>query len=272
MIEVAGFEGAEDADLGDVGGAEVAIVVDLFDAGASGGEDSSEAGEGAGAVGDLGADAAEAAVGGQASFDDARQQGDVDIAAGEQEDDFLAGKVEGTSLHGGGKGDGGGAFDDGLFQFEETEDGLGNLGFVDEHEMIEDFFGDLETEDTDLPDGQAVSECRSGGDADRKITIERDFEGGGGCGFDADDLNGGFERFDGGTDAGEEPAAADGDEDGVKVGKLFEEFQANSALAGDDVGVVETRDEGEMSIGRELLGIVIRVIERVALLDNLGTE
>ena len=46
-------------------------------------------------------------------------------------------------------------------------------------------------------------------------------------------------RLDRGRDAGDEPAAADADDDRVDVGHLVEDLEAERALARDDVGVVE---------------------------------
>ncbi len=63
----------------------------------------------------------------------------------------------------------------------------------------------------------------------------------------ADDPDGaalrGGTRLDGGGDAGDQAAAADAQHDGVEVGQLVHELEAERALAGDHVAVVEGVDE-----------------------------
>ena len=60
----------------------------------------------------------------------------------------------------------------------------------------------------------------------------------------------GTQRLDRGGDAGEQPAAAGRHDDGPDVGALLEDLQADGALPGDDVGVVEGVDQHRAGLGR----------------------
>ena len=53
--------------------------------------------------------------------------------------------------------------------------------------------------------------------------------------LDADDADFGVGLLERAGDAADESAAADGHDDGFELGHLFEEFEADGALAGDDV-------------------------------------
>ena len=62
-------------------------------------------------------------------------------------------------------------------------------------------------------------------------------------GLRADDPHVGPQRLDRGRDPGDQPAAAGAHDDRAHVGALLEELQADRALAGDDVRVVERVDQ-----------------------------
>ena len=64
--------------------------------------------------------------------------------------------------------------------------------------------------------------------------------------LDADDADGGIDRFRGQRHAGDEPSAADGDDQRVGPGRLFEDLEAQGALARDDRGIGEGVDIGEV--------------------------
>ena len=61
-------------------------------------------------------------------------------------------------------------------------------------------------------------------------------------------------------DTGNQPAAADGDDNGIYIRELFQDFQADGTLAGDDVLVVEGMYEGEVLLLLELAGLGIGVV------------
>ena len=91
------------------------------------------------------------------------------------------------------------------------------------------------------------------------------FHGGSVVGLDADHLHVGPQELDVGGDAGREAAAAHGDEDGFdRLGVLLQDLHPHRALAGDDVRVVVGRHIGEAALGAELLGVLGRFVEVVA--------
>ncbi len=275
VLGVAGFDEEGDAGLGDVGGAEVAVMGDFLDGAAGFADEGEQFGEGAGAVGDVDVEAGEASVGGEAAVNDAGDEGEVDVAAAEDEDDFFAlevGEFEGGAFHDGGEGYGAGTFDDHFFKFEEAEDGFGDLGFIDEDDVVDDALGDLEAELAALGDGEAIGEGGLGGDAGEGTGGEGVMERGGMDGFDADDEGLRAQGFEDGADAGDEAAAADGDDDGVDIGEVVEDFEGHGALAGDDVRVIEGGDVGEGIFVGEEGGVGAGFVEGFTVEDDAGVE
>ena len=67
-------------------------------------------------------------------------------------------------------------------------------------------------------------------------------------------LHGGLAQFDGGGDAADHSATTDRNQYGFDVGQVFENFQSDGALSGDDLFVVVGRDDGVSVLGGQLLG------------------
>ena len=82
--------------------------------------------------------------------------------------------------------------------------------------------------------------------------------------------DGGRARLDRGGDAGDQPAAADAEQDGVEVGHLVEELEAERALPDDDVAVVERVDEHGAGALGELGGQAQRRLDRRTLEHDVG--
>ena len=67
--------------------------------------------------------------------------------------------------------------------------------------------------------------------------------------------------------------AADGQEDGLdRIGVLARDLQADGALAGDHIGVVERMHEGQAARDLDLPGLGLRVVERVAMQDDIAAQ
>ena len=96
---------------------------------------------------------------------------------------------------------------------------------------------------------------------------------GGVFGLDADDAD--FPAqfpgpgLDGNRDAGQQAAAANAHQDGVDVGDLLEDFQADGALAGHHVHVVEGVDKDGSGFIRVALRLGERLVHVVAVQDHL---
>ncbi len=91
-------------------------------------------------------------------------------------------------------------------------------------------------------------------------------------GLHADDAHLRPQGLDRGADAGEQPAAADGDDDRVEVRRLLEDFERHRALAGDDVGVVERVQERELVAARDFLRAGARFAEIGPFQHHRGAE
>ncbi len=93
---------------------------------------------------------------------------------------------------------------------------------------------------------------------------------GGTGGLDAVDPAFGVNLFYGEGDTGDETAAADGNNNGIKVGKLLGNFKADGGLPGDDINVVKGVDEGIAVLVAELKGFVIGIVIDAVYHNNLG--
>ena len=80
----------------------------------------------------------------------------------------------------------------------------------------------------------------------------------------------GLARLQREPDAADEPAAAHRHQDGVEVGHLLGQLEADRALAGDDARVVEGMDEDEAALGLDLPGAGVGLVVVLAVQDDLG--
>ncbi len=92
--------------------------------------------------------------------------------------------------------------------------------------------------------------------------------------FDADHLGPGpvrgLERPTDADDPGQQPASPDGHHDGLGVGSLLGQLEADGALAGDHVGIVERGHEDGARVRRECLSQHQRVVHQLPLEANRG--
>ena len=82
----------------------------------------------------------------------------------------------------------------------------------------------------------------------------------------------GAERLGRRRHAGDQAAAADGDDERVDRRLLRQHLERDRALAGDHREVVERMDDREAALGDELQAGDTRVLEGVAFQDDLGAE
>ena len=112
----------------------------------------------------------------------------------------------------------------------------------------------------------------AGGDLDRLAAPQRLGIGRDGVDLHADDLDLGPRGLHRDGDAAREPAAADRHDDLGQVGDVLQQLEAERALAGDDVGVVERVHEGHARLARALLGRRHALLDRVAAAVHDGAE
>src|SRR5277367_2376650 len=216
-------------------------------------------------IGQVNAEADEAAIFHQAAFDDAGEQGDVNISGGDEDADFFSGE-RGVAVQDCGGGDGSCAFGERFLFFEEQQDGVGDFFFVYGDDFVHVFADERQGEHACGADGDAVGDGFFGGQRDDGILFDRCFHGRQLRGLHADHFYFWIYFFHGAGYSGDQSAAADGNHYGVQIGDLLEHLDAQRALAGDDGFVVEGMDESEGLFGAEAEGflagfVVIRAEE-----------
>lgn len=262
------FHGAEDVDGGDVGAGEEAIVGDFFDAAAGCGDEGGKPGQAAGAVADGGREADQSAIDDQGTFNEAAEDGEVDVAAGEDESDFLSCQVRQLPTEDGGERSSTGSFDDALFQFHQPDNGEGDFSFADFDDAVHQGTGDFERVFPHDADGQAVRQSRLGGDASAMPFRKGGSEAGGIGRLDANDFDARLQVFECRGDTRHQPAATDGDDDGVHVRHLLDYFQTERSLAGDDGQIVVAVDVSEGLLRRDFVRLRLGFPKAGSMHDN----
>ena len=93
-----------------------------------------------------------------------------------------------------------------------------------------------------------------GGELDDFSGAQAGLSVGGEFGFDAEDVDFGLGQLDGRGHAADEASAADRGEDGFDFGQVFENFESDGALSGDDFFVVVGRHDDVAVLGGEFFG------------------
>ena len=114
----------------------------------------------------------------------------------------------------------------------------------------------------------------------RRTEGERASGGGGRLRLGTPDPDLRIQRLDRAADAGDEPAAADGRDDGDRIGRIFQDLESHRAMAGDEIVIVErvyerSFDSGKRALAQGLPGDLVRhrdepCAERLHTLDLRG--
>lgn len=201
--------------------------------------------------------------------EDALHEQRVDVAAGEHGDD---GPPEGLRVaEQGGDRAGTRRFDDQFGPFQAEQQGAGEFVLGDRADLVDQLLDQAERYVAGAADLDAVGHrVRRRLQGDRVPGGQRGRVRGGARRLHADDPHVGAQRLDRDGDARREPAPADADDDGAYLGALFEDLQADGALARDDVRVVEGVDEDRPGPFRVLLGGGERLVDDLAVQPDLG--
>ena len=236
------------------------LMVDSGDIAAAGSNDAGDTEQLSGLVHKLDRELAAATGHKETAGDDAGEDGDVDIAAGENAGDFFSAHGD-FPEHDGGGSDGAGTFGNELMLFHECKDGGGNFIIADRDNLIDEVAADVVGKIAGLLDGDTVG---NGADLIERFDLsvcERLLHAGGAGSLYAVDLDFGIEAFHGEGDAGDQPAAADRNNNGIESGKLIHEFQTDGPLSGNDSLIVEGVQEGiplfVAELQRASIGVVI---------------
>lgn len=151
-----------------------------------------------------------------------------------------------------------------LGAFDEVDDGGRYLAVRHRHDVVHVFVYQFERDVTGILDGYAVRDGVDVIQRDVFLLAERHRDGGRAFRLDADDRRLGVDRLDGARHAGQQSAAARGNDDDVEVGYVLQHFYADRALARDDVLVVEGVDEHRARRALDLSRAAIAVVVIVA--------
>ena len=270
LIRAPGFHRDIDGGLSQIHPVVGAIVRGLHDVRAVVGENSGQAVQSARIVGKVDSQAHQASVFHQAALDDARQQGDVDVAAADQHRNFGPAMEIDFRLNDG-EGGGSGAFGQGLFALQQQEDGVGDLFVVDGDDFVDVF----------LDQGQSAV-AGSGGPRCRRRWWRTEpgsrvcrppraaLHGGKLLRLNADDADLGLVSLMAQAMPPIRPPPPMGTTTASMSGMLLQHFQAESALAGDDRVIIERVDEGEMLLLAAPDGLFTGVVIVGAVQDDFG--
>ena len=143
----------------------------------------------------------------------------------------------------GGDGDRSGRFDKQFLPFQQQQHGSGDHLLADRDDLVDQPFDDLERHVTGSPDRDAVRHRAHRGQRQRLAGGERGREGGGRLGLDPDQADLRTLLLDHCRDAGHQPAAAHAHQHRLDGWQLLQQLQADGALTGNDVLVVEGMDQ-----------------------------
>jgi len=212
---------------------------------------------------------------------EALAEGGVEVSAAEDDGYFVGfGKLVGVE-EGGGEGDGAAGLGDEPGDGQDDAHGGEDLVFGDGDDTVDKVQDMLEVEDAEALGAEAVADGSGGlggGPLDEGFGVEAFLGVSGELRLDSPDLNAGVGesgcggKLDGGGDAAEQAAAADGGENQVDGGELLDDFEAAGGLPGDDLGGVVGWNHGVAVEGDELFGFEAPVGGGGADLDDLGTQ
>ena len=104
------------------------------------------------------------------------------------------------------------------------------------------------------------------------VLLDRDLHGGQPRRLCSNDFDLRIRLLDRAGDAADEPAATDGNDDGLEAGNLFEQLKSDGSLARHDGGIVEGMDEGHVLRGADAAGLFIGLVVVGSVKNDLGAE
>ena len=160
-------------------------------------------------------------------------------------------KRAGVGQHGGETG-GAGALGQRHLQREEGVHRALEVRLLDEQHFFHQLADDRKGELAGFLDRDAVGERRAAAGACLVVQLvpQRRIK----RALDADDLDFRPCRLGGDRHARDQPAAADGNDQQVEIGRVGEHFERDGALAGDHLRIVERMHEDEALVRRDFLG------------------
>ena len=207
----------------------------------------------------------------EAAGDDAVEDVHVDVAAGDEADDLLAlnGQLmEERRRHR----HCACALGHQLLVLHQRKDGGCGLVLSDGDNVVHILLAELIGQLTGGLDLNAVCEGRDCRKGLVFVLVKRAVHAGCALGLHAVDLDVGLQALDGEGHAGNESAASHRHDDGVHIGQLVENFEADGALTGNDLLVVVGVDEGHARFFLQFHGLVVGIVVGTGHEADLRTE
>ena len=261
------LDGQLDGDLAD-GVGEASVVRNLVDVRLRVRDEPRERRHAARHVGDDHAQTRESARLREPLVDEACERRDVDVAAADDTAHVLAEVLHLVVDDRGDRG-GAGALDDDLLLLEERQQRLRDLALRDRDDLVDVLLAHGEGVCARQTHREAVGERLRGGDEDGLVLLHGELHARQHRGLHADDADGRLLLLQRTRDAGDQAAAADGDDDGVEVGVLLEQLQTDCALPSHDLEVVERVDEDLVLLLHHTLRFSSSIVEAVAEQDDV---
>jgi len=270
VVGAAGFESDVDGGVPKVDAVMGAVVGGFHDVGTVFGEDAGQLVQRPRVISEMDAQADEASVFDHAALNDASQQRNVDVAPAHHDDDFFARNGQLTIDQGRGGG-GSRAFGQGFFALQQQQDCVGDFLIVDGNDFVDIFLNHGQGPIASPADGNTVGDGGGSGEGNGFALGHSSFHRGQPGRLHSVDFDLGIAFLDGAGDAGDQPAAADGHDYGLDIGKLLENFKTDGSLAGDDGIVIEGMDEDEVIVLCALQGGFVGSVVISAVKNDVGS-
>ena len=162
------------------------------------------------------------------------------------------------------------AFHDRLLDGEKVGDGVFDVVFAHQEDVLHQFGDDAAVEIAGLLDRDAFRDRLA--DAGQVGAFDHVVHRRIGLGLHAIDLDRRLDRFRRERDAGDDSAAADGNDQRVEIGKVLHHLEAAGSRARHDNGIVIGMDEGAAFFLRDGVGADERIAERRAMKNDARAE
>ena len=210
------------------------------------------------------------AAGDEALLDDLVDEGNVDVAAGEDADDLFALDVDLVVEHGRER-SGAGGLNDLLAALEQQQNSGSDLVIGNRDNAVHILLDILKGLFARGLYGNTVSDGVHGIGRNALTGAERICDCRCALSLYADDLDARVDLLGAGSDTGDQSAAAGRNEDHVDKRQVAQDLERDGALTGHDVLIIERMDELRAGLLADLARLGIGFIVNVARQNNLGT-
>ena len=160
-----------------------------------------------------------------------------------------------------------------MMALQSKSHGSRDLLFGDQNCLVDGFLDQFKSVFIGLdPTGEGISKSRFLHNVDDPPGAQTFDHGWATLHHDADDVDSGVGRLESKGDTTQQTATGQGDNDGVQIGKLLQQFQTDGSLSGDDDRVVIRMNHLQPLFFNKAVGFFRRLIVSAAPDDHLGPE